>query len=131
MADKFDELVELMQHMRSTEGCPWDRQQTIESFKEHFSNEADEVIAAIKANDIENLKEELGDLLWNILFISQIAKEDELFDIHDVMKEVQDKIIRRHPHVFGDKKAKTPQEVLKHWHKSKQEEKKAKFNKRE
>lgn len=121
--NKFDELVELMEYMRSPKGCAWDRTQKIESFKEHFSNEVNEVVSAIEKNDPENLKEELGDLLWNIIFASQIAKEDKLFDIDDVMQELRKKIIRRHPHVFGDVKAETLEEVVEHYHRIKKEEK--------
>lgn len=120
---EFKELVELMAYMRSEEGCPWDREQTLKDFLAHLKEESDEVLEAIEKEDYDNLKEELGDLLWNILFISQLAKEQKKFDIHDVMEDVRKKIVRRHPHVFGNIKAETPEEVMIHYKRVKKNEK--------
>jgi tetrapyrrole methylase family protein/MazG family protein len=111
----FMELVELMAYMRGPGGCPWDRQQTIDDFKTHLRNESQEALEAIECGDYGNLREELGDLLWHILFISQIAREEGLFTIDDVMAGLEDKIIRRHPHVFGQKRDLTPEEVSELW----------------
>ncbi len=118
----FDELVELMEYMRSERGCPWDREQKISSFKEHIKNESNEVTQAIEKKDYANLKEELGDLLWNIIFLAQVAREEGLFDVYDVMGDLRGKIIRRHPHVFGGVKAETPEEVLKVYYEAKGKE---------
>lgn len=119
----FQDLVDLMSYMRSKRGCPWDREQKLEDFKVHLRNESEEVLAAIRSGDYRNLREELGDLLWNILFISQLAREDKEFDIYDVMSQLREKIIRRHPHVFGDVKAETPDEVVRHYRRIKRLEK--------
>jgi len=117
------ELVELMEYMRGEKGCLWDREQKLEDFLVHLKNESDEVLQAIGKNDSENLREELGDLLWNIIFISQIAREKGEFDIYDVMEDVKKKIIRRHPHVFGCVKANTVDEVKAAYMKVKEREK--------
>ena len=123
---EFAGLVELMVYMRGPDGCSWDKEQGIRDFAVHVANESEEVVAAIKAGDHENLREELGDLLWNIVFLSQIAREEGLFDIIDVMEDVREKIVRRHPHVFGDEKITDPDEIITQWHKIKAEEKKRK-----
>jgi len=118
----FRELVELMSHMRGEDGCPWDRKQTIDDFGVHLANESREALDAIAKKDYENLREELGDLLWHVLFISQIASERGLFNIDDVMDGLRDKIVRRHPHVFGGDRIDDPEEVMRLWGKIKQEE---------
>jgi len=120
----FEELVNLMTFMRSEKGCPWDRDQEIKDFLKHLKDESDEVLAAIEKEDYDNLKEELGDLLWNIIFISQLAREQKKFDMYDVMHDIQEKIIRRHPHVFGNVSASTPEEVMIEYRKVKNREKK-------
>lgn len=119
----FEGLVGLMAYMRGPCGCPWDRAQRMEDFRVHLKNESEEVLAAIRSNDYENLREELGDLLWNILFVSQIASEEKKFGIYDVMAQLREKIIRRHPHVFGKVKAKTPKAVVYHYRRIKEMEK--------
>ncbi|MCX6695398.1 MAG: MazG family protein [Candidatus Altiarchaeota archaeon] len=123
MSRKFDELLEVMRKTRAPGGCAWDREQTIESMAEHLKNEADEVLDAINAKDRENLKEELGDLLWNIIFVSKIAEDEGLFTINDVMDGVREKIIRRHPHVFGNLKLETSADVVRQYRKIKSIEK--------
>jgi len=117
----FDKLLEIMAKLRSEEGCPWDKQQTIETMKESLKKEAIEVNLAIKNQDYANLKEELGDLLFNIIFICQITKEEKLFSIEEVLANVREKLIRRHPHVFGDEHIETPEEVSKRWAELKRE----------
>lgn len=93
----FQELKKLIEYMRGPKGCAWDREQTIGDFKGYFRDESNEVLDAIRKEDYENLKEELGDVLWHIIFISQIAKEEGLFTVDDVMDGLKDKIVRRHP----------------------------------
>lgn len=127
MADaggRFRDIVEMIAHMRGPQGCAWDREQTIESFLTHLKNESQEVLDSIEKEDYANLREELGDLLWNIVFLAQIAKEEGLFDISDVMTDLKAKIIRRHPHVFGEKRITDPEEILRQWYKIKDAEKK-------
>lgn len=111
----FSDVVELMALLRSENGCPWDREQDHESLKKNLIEETYEVIEAIDAADDDELKEELGDLLLQIVFHSQIAAEAGRFDVMDVTNGIHEKITRRHPHLFGESKAKTTGEVLKQW----------------
>lgn len=119
----FDDLKEIMGILRSGTGCPWDRKQTHESLIPCLEEEAGEVIGAIKNHDMENLCEELGDLLFQIMIHSQIAQENGLFTIEDVIDGISAKMIRRHPNVFGDVKVDTPEEGLALWRRIKSEEK--------
>jgi MazG family protein len=123
MKKTFEELVKIHEVLRGDKGCVWDKQQTLESFKEFILKEAEEVVEAVENSNPEEIKKELGDLFWNILFMCQIAKEKGLFDIKDVMEEVKEKMIRRHPHVFGDEKTKDTEEITRRWHEIKKEEK--------
>jgi len=123
MSENFAKLLEVMRRTRGPGGCAWDHEQTIKSMAEHLKSEADEVLCAIENNDPQNLKEELGDLLWNIVFVCKIAQDEGLFDIDDVLKGVREKIIRRHPHVFGGMKLATSEDVVCHYKKIKQSEK--------
>ncbi len=117
----FDRLVDIMHQLRQK--CPWDRKQTRESLKPYLIEEAYEVLDAIESNDPEKLKEELGDLMLQAVFHAEIAKEKGEFDIYDVILFLCNKLIYRHPHVFGDLKVKDAEEVLKNWEKLKQREK--------
>lgn len=119
----FDELLNIMSILRSEKGCPWDIKQTTESIKDDTLEEAYELIEAINNKDDENLVEELGDLLLHIVFHSQIGRDEKRFTIDDVLKSVIDKMIRRHPHIFKDEIAQTPEEVLKQWDEIKKIEK--------
>lgn len=119
----FQKLVEVMEKLRSQEGCPWDREQTHQSIASNLIEEAYEVVDAIKAGDDVSLKEELGDLLLQVVFHSQIARERGAFDIKDVLKGIVTKLIERHPHVFGDKSLKTSKEVIEQWEQLKRREK--------
>ena len=121
---EFQKLVDLLELMRSPEGCAWDREQTLADFSEHLKNEADEVLEAIEREDYANLREELGDLLYNIVFIARIAEEQGEFNVADVCAEVREKIVRRHPHVFGGEKLSDPEEITKRWHEIKKTERK-------
>ncbi len=119
----FQDLIELMRKLRSNDGCPWDKEQSHASLKPHLVEEAYEVIDAIDSGDPDKLKEELADLFFQIIFHCQIAKEKEEFDIGSVMALCLDKMTRRHPHVFGDASATTPEEVLRQWEQIKKQEK--------
>ncbi|GAB6065188.1 nucleoside triphosphate pyrophosphohydrolase [Aquifex pyrophilus] len=118
----FEDLIKVMEELRKK--CPWDREQTHESLKKYLIEEAYEVLDAIDSKDDEKLKEELGDLLLQVVFHSQIAKERGAFDINDVIDTLVRKLIERHPHVFGNEK---PEEVLKNWEKKKMEKRKSIF----
>ena len=109
---ELDEIIELLEKLRAEKGCPWDREQTIKSLRKDLKDEFEEVIQAIDKEDHDNLKEEIGDLIWTLLLMVQIAKEQELFEVVDVLKNTRDKIIRRHPHVFGNEKAGDAEDAL-------------------
>jgi len=122
----FKDIEWLAKKLRSKTGCPWDRKQTISSMMENLSEEAEEVTQAIKNKDHINLKEELGDLLFQIVMIAQIAKENRQFDIKGVLKGIDKKIRSRHTWVFGKEKAKTAEEAISMWLKNKEKEKQKK-----
>ena len=111
----FDDLVGVMRMLRSEEGCPWDREQSHGSLKPYIVEETYEVLDAIDRGDDEELREELGDLLLQIVFHAQIASEDGRFTIEDVARSIVQKLKRRHPHVFGDVQVENSQQVLKNW----------------
>jgi MazG family protein len=111
----WQKLVEITRRLRAPEGCPWDREQTFESLRTHLLEEAYEVLEAIDSADRANLREELGDLLFQIVFLSQIASEEGCFDIETVCAGIADKLERRHPHVFGEGRLQTSGEVLRQW----------------
>jgi len=119
----FKRLVEIMARLRSEDGCPWDREQTTQSLKPYLVEEAYEVLDSIEEGQPDKLAEELGDLLFQILFHAQICREEGRFGIRDILEKVTDKMIRRHPHVFGSARAADAQEVLVHWESVKNEEK--------
>ena len=118
----FAELVEIMARLRGSGGCPWDREQTHESIKPYLIEETYEVLEAIDEQDPAKLREELGDLILQVVFHAQMAEEAGAFSIADVLGTISDKLRRRHPHVFGDVKAETAQEVLFNWEQIKQAE---------
>ena len=122
----FDEFVTTIAALRAENGCPWDRKQTHESLKECLTEEAGEVLAAIDNKDDENLCEELGDLLLQVVMHAQIAAEEDRFTIEDVVRGVNEKMIRRHPHVFGDEKVESVEEGLSLWEQIKRQEKEGK-----
>ncbi|WP_035586921.1 nucleoside triphosphate pyrophosphohydrolase [Hippea jasoniae] len=121
---EFDRLVDIVKTLRSENGCPWDRKQTLYSLKQNVVEEVYEFIDALDRKDIENIKEELGDMLLHVVFHSIIAQQDNLFSLEDVIKGINEKLIRRHPHVFGNVKVNGVDEVLKNWDEIKQKEKK-------
>ena len=119
----FDELVTLMARLRAPDGCPWDREQTLADLGRYIREEADEVVEAIESGRADDVRDELGDLLFNLIHAARIAEESGEFNIGDVIAGARDKIVRRHPHVFGDAEARTKDEVLEHWNRIKAEEK--------
>ena len=128
----FEELQETVRRLRSEDGCPWDREQTHGSLKGPVIEEAAEVICGIniyeKTGNAENLKEELGDLLLQVVMQAQIAEEEGIFTLDDVVRGINEKMIRRHPHVFGNEKVTDSGEVLANWEEIKKREKIGKEN---
>jgi len=121
----FDDLVQLMTRLRGPDGCPWDRKQTLPDLKAYVIEESYEVIDAIDRNDGAALAEELGDLLLQAVFIAEITRAEGSYDIYDSITAIHDKLVRRHPHVFGDVEANDAEQVLVNWEKLKQDERKA------
>jgi len=118
----FQNLLKLVKRLRSTQGCHWDRKQNFISLKPALIEETYEVISAIDKKSPRKLREELGDLLFLVIFYSQMAQEKNKFDIDDILKETLDKMVRRHPHVFGLRKAKSADEAYQRWQQAKSRE---------
>jgi tetrapyrrole methylase family protein/MazG family protein len=116
---KLYRLVEIMALLRSEKGCPWDRDQTFESLRQHLLEEAYEVMESIDEGKFDELQDELGDLLLQVVFNAQIAAEEGLFNIGNVIDSITEKLIRRHPHVFGNKQINSTEEQIVHWERSK------------
>lgn len=121
----FPALVRLMQRLLAPDGCPWDREQDFASLRQYVLEEACEVIDAIDADDRASLREELGDLALQVVFLSELARRDGSFGPDDVIREVVEKLVRRHPHVFGETSVDGSEEVLRNWEQIKAEEKRA------
>jgi MazG family protein len=119
----FARLVEIMARLRSPEGCPWDREQTFDTIKPYLLEETYEVMDAIDARDWDGVADELGDLLLQVVFFSQMAQEAGHFDVTDALEAINGKLVRRHPHVFGEGEAKTAAEVVQKWDEIKATEK--------
>jgi tetrapyrrole methylase family protein/MazG family protein/ATP diphosphatase len=111
----FEQLVEIMRRLLAPDGCPWDREQDYASLRRYVLEEACEVIDAIDSGDFEHLKEELGDLALQVAFLAELARAEGRFGPDDVMCAIIDKLVRRHPHVFGEGQAETAEEVLRNW----------------
>ena len=122
-AGKLERLIDIMKLLRSEEGCPWDREQTHESLKKYLIEETYEYLEVVDLDDKARMCEELGDVLLQIVFHARIAEENGDFNIEDVINGVCDKMIHRHPHVFGDVSAETSSQVLKNWEEIKKKEK--------
>ncbi|MBA3913199.1 MAG: nucleoside triphosphate pyrophosphohydrolase [Acidobacteriales bacterium] len=122
--ERFERAVEIMARLRGPGGCPWDREQTFDSIKPYTLEETYEVLEAIDNRDWKELPGELGDLLLQVLFYSEMAQEQGSFSIDDVLDRLSSKLVNRHPHVFGDVQAETSGEVLRNWERIKAEEKK-------
>ena len=121
----FEKLVAVQARLRAPKGCPWDREQTHQTLRTYLLEEAYEVLEALDAGNDAKFAEEMGDLLLQIVFHSQIASEEGRFTVADVIREIHDKMIRRHPHVFGEMRAKDSKEVLRNWEQIKAEERRA------
>lgn len=119
----FEELRVVVARLRAEDGCPWDKVQTHESLKECLTEEAGEVLQAIDNHDMDNLCEELGDVLFQVLMHSRIAEEEGVFTLNDVVDGICKKMIRRHPHVFGNVKVNSAEEGLALWEAIKKQEK--------
>lgn len=126
----YEDFLEIIKTLRSENGCPWDREQTHQSLRPCMMEEAAEVVAAIRLYDrtgnYENLREELGDVLLQVVMHAEIAKEEKLFTMEDVVNEVAEKMVRRHPHVFGDVLVNGSGQVLENWEEIKKKEKEGK-----
>ena len=120
---ELERLIKIVATLRSENGCQWDREQTHESLRPNMLEEAYEAVDAIDEGNIANLREELGDVLLQVVLHAQIAKDNNEFDIEDVAKELADKLIHRHPHVFGDAKVNSTEDILNAWDRLKKEEK--------
>jgi MazG family protein len=119
---RFERAVEIMHRLRAPGGCPWDREQTFDSIKKYTVEETYEVLEAIENRDWAELPQELGDLLLQVLFYAEMAKEDGHFSIDEVLEDLTGKLVRRHPHVFGEAEAATSSEVLRNWEAIKRQE---------
>jgi MazG family protein len=122
MSEAFDRLVMIMNRLRDPGGCPWDREQTLSTLSAYLLEEAYEVVEAVRGDDPRRLCEELGDLLLQIVFMARIGTEKEWFDLDRVCESISDKLVRRHPHVFGDRTVEGADEVVRNWEDIKREE---------
>jgi MazG family protein len=122
--EKFNRLVDIMARLRAPDGCPWDREQTFDTIKPYTLEETYEVLDAIDARDWPGLADELGDFMLQAVFYAQMAREAGHFDIGDALDAVNEKLVRRHPHIFGDATARTAEDVKQRWDAIKAEEKK-------
>ena len=127
----FSILINIMKKLRSKDGCMWDREQSHDSIKRNLIEETYEAVECIESSDLEGLKEELGDLMLQIVFHSQMASEDGEFNINDVMKNIIEKLIRRHPHVFKNKILNSCDEILENWEDIKKAERKKSLKKKD
>jgi tetrapyrrole methylase family protein/MazG family protein len=126
---EFDKLIDIFSTLRSQNGCMWDKEQTHETLVKHLFFETEEVKQAIENKDKENLEEELGDILMQVVFHAQIAKENKDFDITGVIEKLNKKLVRRHPHIFGNSKVKDAKDIEVMWKKIKEKEKALKAKK--
>ena len=119
----FPDLLKIMTQLRAPEGCPWDKEQTHESILSCLIEEAYEFVDAVERKDVANMREELGDLLLQVVFHAQMARESKSFDLDGVIQELCEKLVRRHPHVFGEQRIENSTEVLVQWDEIKKQEK--------
>ena len=126
LLQEFQTLVEIVASLRGPDGCPWDKEQTQKTLTQYAIEEAYELVEAIESQDIPEIKEELGDFLFQVILQAQVAKDENQFSLLDVIKSLNEKMIHRHPHVFGKDGAKTTAEVWKNWEKLKAQEQAAK-----
>lgn len=128
ITEQFKSLVQIVERLRGPDGCPWDKAQTHSSLKPYLLEESYELFEAIDIGDLNEIKQELGDVLLQVMLHSQIAADNGAFDLGQVIKILNEKMIRRHPHVFADTKADSPEEVVKNWNQIKSQEKGASKN---
>ena len=126
---RFDTLVNLMARLRAPEGCPWDREQNFDTIRKYTLEETYAVLDAIERRDWDDLRDELGDFLLQAVFYAQMAAEENRFTISDSLDAINQKLVRRHPHIFGDETAHTGEQVLKRWDEIKAAEKRQKSEK--
>ena len=122
--DEFKSLIDIVDRLLAPDGCPWDREQTLQSMRHLLIEECYEVIEAIDLNHDRQLEEELGDLLFNVIFLCKLAEKEKRFTLVDVIRHITAKLVRRHPHIFGEAKVSSSKEVLEQWEKIKQTENK-------
>ncbi|HJP66236.1 MAG TPA: MazG family protein, partial [Actinomycetota bacterium] len=120
--ERLLDLIRTMQRLRGEDGCPWDREQTHQSLGRHLLEEAHETLEAIDSGDPDRLKDELGDLLLQVVFHAEMGRQEGTFDVDDVAQGIVTKLVRRHPHVFGEAAVDSAAEVLVNWERIKQEE---------
>jgi tetrapyrrole methylase family protein/MazG family protein len=121
--EAFKSLIMIIERLLAPDGCPWDQEQTLQSMRGSLLEETAEVIEAINLNENQKIEEELGDLFFNVVFLCKLGEKEQRFTIEDVLKYICAKLIRRHPHIFGDAKVKNSAEVLKQWEEIKKGEK--------
>ncbi|MCB1072176.1 MAG: MazG family protein [Chlamydiia bacterium] len=121
---EFDRLIEIADALHGPNGCPWDKKQTFQSLRPHVLEEVYELLDSIDEEDFTGMVEELGDILFQILFFAKLGEKSKKFTLEEIITIVSEKLVRRHPHVFGDLKVETSEEVIHHWERVKKEEKK-------
>lgn len=121
---EFDRLIEIADALHGPNGCPWDKKQTFQSLRPHVLEEVHELLDSIDEEDFTGMVEELGDILFQILFFAKLGEKSKKFTLEEIITIVSEKLVRRHPHVFGDLKVETSEEVIHHWERVKKEEKK-------
>jgi len=122
---KFAELLAIIKKLRAPDGCPWDRRQTVDSFRPYLVEELYELLEAVDEDDAAEIRDELGDMFFQLLFLANLYEEQGTFTAADALKSICDKMIRRHPHVFGDMRGAGEEEIRRNWKKIKEEEKRA------
>ena len=118
----FEELLDLNKHLHGPDGCDWDKEQTCKGFAKHVREEAEELFEAIQSGDQQHIKEELGDLIWTLIFYAKLSEKEGFFTLDESLQDIKAKIIRRHPHVFGDVKVNSVQEIRDNWESIKRDE---------
>ena len=121
---EFDELIAIADSLHGPNGCPWDKKQTFQSLRPHVLEEVHELLDAIDEDDAKGMNEELGDILFQIIFFAKLGEKSKRYTLKEIITTVSEKLVRRHPHVFGDAEAKTADDVIHHWERVKKEEKK-------
>jgi tetrapyrrole methylase family protein/MazG family protein len=121
---EFDELLSIADTLHGPNGCPWDKKQTFQTLRPHILEEVHELLDAVDEDDAKGMSEELGDILFQIIFFAKLGEKSKRYSLKEIINTVSEKLVRRHPHVFGDAEVKTPEEVIHLWERVKKEEKK-------